>query len=295
MSRLRGSSSYLTKRFIAAAAASFVLTMTPAVVPFSDAAGDGFFGVGAAHAKTVFGNTDDLDISVIQADRLADVTFTLTGENPFDDPPKDELPAAPLSGYRIKTTQILGFDPRVAADRQRAAVLSVEEARQLPHGVTKEAVTDQRGFATVSGIPVGLYLVETTPPDGDNQHRYKRLSPFLLMLPTGGIEGWDYVPVIALKETPDDPPVTPTAPAKPTPSVPVTPEQPETPSPGDPGKPGQPGKPDNNLPGVLGRLPMTGAQVISTLIASACFIAAGAVFLWFGMRRRRSDGSSLSE
>lgn len=290
MTRLRRNSSMLGKRVIAAIAASVALAATPVVGPMVGAANGSLFGVATAEAKTVFGNTDGLDISLIDNGRLADVTFTLTGENPFDDLPKDELPAASLAGYRIVVTQIAGIDPRVALDRQRAALFTVEGARLLPHGITKSAVTDEHGFATISGIPVGLYLVEATPPRADNAHRYKHLSPFLLMLPTGGIEGWDYVPAIALKEVPEDPPVIPTPPATATPSVPVTPERPVT-----PGEPGKPGQPQNNLPGVLGRLPMTGAEVISTLVASACFIAAGAVFLWFGLRRRNADNSGLAD
>lgn len=237
-----------------------------------------------AEAKTVFGNTDDLDISVIDANRLVDITFTLTGDNPYDDVDPEELPPAPLNGYQITVTQILGFDPRDPVDRLRADAITPEGARLLPHGVTASAVTDEHGFAKISDLPIGLYLVETVAPQGDPTHKYKKLEPFLVMLPTGGIEGWDYVPILSLKETPDDPPVIPTFP-----SSPSQPSQP--PAPGEPEQPGGPDKgiPHNDLPGVLKRLPMTGAQVIATFVASLCFIAAGAVFLFFGIRRRQSN------
>lgn len=235
-----------------------------------------------AEAKTVFGNTDDLDISVIDANRLVHVTFTLTGDNPYDDLDPEELPPAPLSGYRITLTQILGFDPRNPVDRLRADAITPEGARLMPHGVIASAVTNEQGFAKISDLPVGLYLVETVAPEGDPTHKYKKLEPFLVMLPTGGMQGWDYVPILSLKETPDDPPVIPTFPT-------TAPQPSQPPIPGDPEQPGGPdkGTPQNNLPGVLKRLPMTGAQVIATFVASLCFITAGAAFLFFGARHRR--------
>lgn len=234
--------------------------------------------VATAEATTVFGNTDDLDISTINSARLVDVTFTLTGDNPYDDTPPGELPPADLAGYQVTVTEILGFDPRNAQDRQRAASLSPEAARLLPHGASTSALTDAAGIAKISGLTPGLYLVDVEAPQAEPSHKYKNFDPFLLMLPTGGIEGWDYVPIIALKEHPDDPPLTsvPITPPVPSHSVP-TPDLSQQPTP----KPG--------IRGIIDRLPMTGAQVISVLLASLCFIGAGAVLLFFGRRRRQED------
>lgn len=231
-----------------------------------------------AEATTVFGNTDDLDISTINSARLVDVTFTLTGDNPYDDTPPGELPPADLAGYQVTVTEILGFDPRNAQDRQRAASLSPEAARLLPHGASTSALTDAAGIAKISGLTPGLYLVDVEAPQAEPSHKYKNFDPFLLMLPTGGIEGWDYVPIIALKEHPDDPPLT---------SVPITPPAPShsVPTP----DPSQQPTPKPGIRGIIDRLPMTGAQVISVLLASLCFIGAGAVLLFFGRRRRQED------
>lgn len=231
-----------------------------------------------AEATTVFGNTDGLDISTINSARLVDVTFTLTGDNPYDDTPPGELPPADLAGYQVTVTEILGFDPRNAQDRQRAASLSPEAARLLPHGASTSALTDAAGIAKISGLTPGLYLVDVEAPQAEPSHKYKNFDPFLLMLPTGGIEGWDYVPIIALKEHPDDPPLT---------SVPITPPAPShsVPTP----DPSQQPTPKPGIRGIIDRLPMTGAQVISVLLASLCFIGAGAVLLFFGRRRRQED------
>lgn len=231
-----------------------------------------------AEATTVFGNTDGLDISTINSARLVDVTFTLTGDNPYDDTPPGELPPADLAGYQVTVTEILGFDPRNAQDRQRAASLSPEAARLLPHGASTSALTDAAGIAKISGLTPGLYLVDVEAPQAEPSHKYKNFDPFLLMLPTGGIEGWDYVPIIALKEHPDDPPLT---------SVPITPPAPShsVPTP----DPSQQPTPKPGIRGIIDRLPMTGAQVISVLFASLCFIGAGAVLLFFGRRRRQED------
>lgn len=231
-----------------------------------------------AEATTVFGNTDGLDISTINSARLVDVTFTLTGDNPYDDTPPGELPPADLAGYQVTVTEILGFDPRNAQDRQRAASLSPEAARLLPHGASTSALTDAAGIAKISGLTPGLYLVDVEAPQAEPSHKYKNFDPFLLMLPTGGIEGWDYVPIIALKEHPDDPPLT---------SVPITPPVPShsVPTP----DPSQQPTPKPGIRGIIDRLPMTGAQVISVLFASLCFIGAGAVLLFFGRRRRQED------
>lgn len=231
-----------------------------------------------AEATTVFGNTDGLDISTINSARLVDVTFTLTGDNPYDDTPPGELPPADLAGYQVTVTEILGFDPRNAQDRQRAASLSPEAARLLPHGASTSALTDAAGIAKISGLTPGLYLVDVEAPQAEPSHKYKNFDPFLLMLPTGGIEGWDYVPIIALKEHPDDPPLT---------SVPITPPAPShsVPTP----EPSQQPTPKPGIRGIIDRLPMTGAQVISVLLASLCFIGAGAVLLFFGRRRRHED------
>lgn len=236
-----------------------------------------------ADAKTVFGNTDDLDISTINNDRLVDVTFTLTGENPYDDTPADELPPAQLAGYKITVTEILGFDPRNAQDRQRADLLTPEGARLMQHGISRSALTDAAGIAKISGLTPGLYLVDAEAPQAEPSHKYKSFDPFLLMLPTGGVEGWDYVPIIALKEHPDDPPLTSIPIPVPTPSYTITP-----PAPSDPGATPQP-TPKSGIPGIIERLPMTGAQVISVFLASICFIGAGAVLLFFGRRRRQEE------
>lgn len=245
-----------------------------------------------AEAKTVFGNTDALDISTINNGRLVDVTFTLTGSNPFDEVPDGELPPAQISGYQVTISEVLGFDPRNAQDRARAEALTPEEARNMPQGPSKSALTDARGYATITGLKPGLYLVDTQAPQAEPTHKYKKFDPFLLMLPTGGIEGWDYVPIIALKEHPVDPPVTPTTQPLPTPSATVPiPVPVPVPKPHDPSAPApQPKpKPQKGIPGIIERLPMTGAQVISVLVASLCFIAAGAVLLFFGRRRREES------
>ena len=263
-----------------------------------------------ATARTVTGNIDGLPISAIDGNRNSTVSFKLPAPNPFDDVPPGQLPPGPLAGTKFTVKWVADIDLTTQAGWDQAVALDpAEVAAKGTFDIERSAITGSDGTATISNLPVGVYLVTATRPE-DSNHAYPEIEPFLLTLPVGSSSGWGYAPIIEAKASGGTPPT-----PNPTPVYPWDPDDPNNPE--DP--------PGRNVPGVTpnpsttqtpppvrnnptppdgkntdgsvstsrlpGALASTGASVIGLALAAAGLFALGGFALWVSRTERKSDKS----
>lgn len=152
--------------------------------------------VASAAARTVTGPTNGLSVTTIQAGRTVDLEIRLPRPNPFDDPLTGSLARPPLAGTQFTARRLEGIDLTTAEGWVAARAFTIAAAERGPFAHSSQAVADDAGVARLQGLPIGLYLVTSTPPGGGHRSDY---APFLVTLPTGGEAGWNYSPVVYAK------------------------------------------------------------------------------------------------
>lgn len=233
-------------------------------------------GASPAVAATVTGPTNGLAITTIDEGRTVHLTVHLARPNPFDDPVPEAPPPGPLAGTEFTVRQLEGVDLTTAAGWARARSMTIPQAQRGPFHHVADVVTDSAGEAHFSGLPVGLYLVTSIPPD--QFHEYPESAPFLITLPTGGGAGWNYAPLLYAKPWPAAPTTPGTAPPSAPPSAP--------PAGADSAVDATPSE-GASRPGALAS---TGAAV--AILAGAALVLAGiGLLIRFFARRRDSAGT----
>lgn len=277
---------------------SLVLARAAAVACIATVGVAGTNALPLADAKVVIGVVSEQAIADIDGTRLATLTLQKAPHNPFDDPTEGQTPPSSLAGSVFTARLVNGVDLTTQAGWDTARSLDVAGARERGFGREFQATTDQDGIAKLEGLPVGLYLVEETPPDAEN---FPESAPFLITIPTGSTDGttWVYDVKLTVKDQPTTtPPDTPVVP--PTPVVPVIPVIPGEPGPTPTPRSSVPVTPPVTAP-VPGApvsppatqweklrekyLPNTGADVLMVMAAGLAIAAAG---LFLVLRNRRS-------
>ena len=154
-----------------------------------------------SEARTVTGDATGLSV--------ADINGSRTGRIKVIEPKGQ---GAVVPGVRYTLERISGIDLTTEAGWKRASELSDADAAAAPKdaGITK--VVDENGEAVFDGLPVGVYYVTESDPEGVPDG-YRPTDPFVITLPVArkNPDGWRYEVAVYAKAQPGEstPPVTP--------------------------------------------------------------------------------------
>lgn len=138
-------------------------------------AGFGGLGTGAAQAAPIV----DIDPDATASLHLHKLEQPDDFGPPADGLETDTAGQKPLSGVEFTVQRVSGIDLTTNAGWRDAAALSADEAAARAETPGRSGVTDADGNLSLTGLPLGLYLVtETSYPAGVTPSK-----PFLVTLP----------------------------------------------------------------------------------------------------------------
>ncbi|MCT1596863.1 SpaA isopeptide-forming pilin-related protein [Corynebacterium sanguinis] len=253
-----------------------------------------------ANAAVITGDSNGLQPTAINGARKGSLSIRITAANPYDLGTSNQPGPNELAGFTFTVRRIAGIDLTTADGWKKATSMTLEQARAAEYDYTDTAVTGSDGVAYFEGLPVGLYYVTATAPQGGTK-QFSAPQDMLLTVPVGEEGVWKYHLIVNAKYepvvTPPTKPTTPSTPGKPTtPSTPGTKGNPTPPGGGNPQQPGsnQPVSSDSGSPSSTapsrGALAMTGANVAVLAAIAAGLIALG-TFLMSRNRKAEKRGS----
>lgn len=222
--------------------------------------------------NVVTGDTEELDVTLIDPQATANLRVRKPHANPYDEVPAGKKPAEPKAGVHIRVTPVNNIVLNTDEGWAEATKLTIVKARKNT-GDPIDAETDENGIAHFTNLPVGLYIIEEIPRT-NKDYEIIETRPILLTVPAGGNQNtanklperrWAYDLDITLK--PKGKPVPPT-------SVVPSPidEKPD-------GKTKQPTPPHNNLA-------LTGIDILGYTGAG---VLLGGTGIWFLIAKRRKE------
>ncbi|WP_296178992.1 adhesin [uncultured Mobiluncus sp.] len=146
------------------------------------------------HAIT--GTTTELNVSDIDISKNGTIEVRLTRKNPNDDPQTPTVPNGSTANYTVKISKVDGVATTGAGvDYTNLATMSVTAARAKGLTPVSTDTTNNAGVVKFSNLPLGMYLIESTPPTTPTAN-YLKFYPSLVTLPYGdessGTAKWGY-------------------------------------------------------------------------------------------------------
>ena len=147
------------------------------------------------HAIT--GTTTRLNVNDIDISKNGTIEVRLTRKNPYDDLSKPGITDGSTDNYtvtisKVKDVETTGPD----ADFTQLWKMTVAQARKKGLESPRTGTTSNNGVVKFSNLALGMYLIESTPPNTPNTN-FLKFSPSLVTLPYGdkssGTAQWSYV------------------------------------------------------------------------------------------------------
>lgn len=149
------------------------------------------------HLDAITGDAADLNVDDIDSTRPGTLEVRLTRRNPNDDPRTPGITDGSTDNYTVtisKVNDVVTAGP--SADFTQLGKMTVAQVREKGVTLQDTKTTGPGGIVKYTNLPLGMYLVEYTPPT-DPAADYLKFYPSLVTLPYGeanasGITQWGY-------------------------------------------------------------------------------------------------------
>ena len=172
---------------LAALGAGFALTLSLGAAPALASSEED--NIHAITGTAIGLNVGDIDIS-----KNGTIEVRLTRKNPYDDLSQPGITDGSTNGYTVKISKVNNVDT-TGADYTKLAKMSVTAARAKGLTQVSTSTTSNNGIVQFTNLPLGMYLIESTPPTTPTAN-YLKFYPSLVTLPYGdtsaGSAKWGY-------------------------------------------------------------------------------------------------------
>lgn len=174
---------------LAALVAGFALTLSLGAAPALASSEED-----KIHAIT--GDTATLNVNEINPNYPGALEVRLTRKNPYDDLSKPGITDGSTDNYTVTISKVKGVNTTGNVSYADLAKMTVTQARNKGLESPRTGTTSNNGVVKFTNLPLGMYLIESTPPNTPNTN-YLKFSPSLVTLPYGetntqGTTQWGY-------------------------------------------------------------------------------------------------------
>ena len=148
------------------------------------------------HIHAVTGTTTGLNVNAIAGSQTGTIEVHLTRKNPNDDPKNPTVPNGSTANYTVKISKVKDVATTgTGVDYRKLAQLTVTQARKKGLESPRTGTTNYAGVVEFKNLALGVYLIESTPPNTPNTN-FLKFCPSLVTLPYGdtssGSPKWSY-------------------------------------------------------------------------------------------------------